>query len=81
MPIATLTSKGRVTIPKSIRERLGLDQGDRVEFALEEDGALRLKPLSRSVRELAGFLFRPDQPARTIAEINDSIAETVDLRS
>ena len=30
-----LTSKGQITVPKPIRERLGLKQGDRVEFVAE----------------------------------------------
>lgn len=32
---ATLTSKGQVTIPVEIRERLGLQQGDQIEFTSE----------------------------------------------
>ena len=34
----TLTSKGQVTIPKRIRDALGLDSGSLVDFALNEDG-------------------------------------------
>ena len=30
-----VTSKGQVTVPKEIRERLGLKTGDRLEFVLE----------------------------------------------
>jgi AbrB family looped-hinge helix DNA binding protein len=30
-----VTSKGQVTVPKPIRERLGLKQGDRIEFVEE----------------------------------------------
>jgi AbrB family looped-hinge helix DNA binding protein len=37
-----ITSKGQVTIPKVVRERLGLKTGDELEF-VEEDGVYRLK--------------------------------------
>jgi AbrB family looped-hinge helix DNA binding protein len=32
---ATVTSKGQITIPAEVRKRLGLRQGDRVEFVME----------------------------------------------
>ena len=41
---ATLTSKGQVTIPKRIREQLGLEAGTEIEFILDEDGSLRVRP-------------------------------------
>lgn len=34
MEIASVTSKGQVTIPKSLRQQLGLRQGSKVEFVL-----------------------------------------------
>jgi len=37
---ATVTSKGQVTIPQQIRRRLGLKQGDRIEFIIENGGAV-----------------------------------------
>lgn len=48
---ATVTSKGQVTIPKRIRDSLGLQAGTEVEFILEEDGTIRVRqkkpPLER----------------------------------
>ena len=44
MPTSTLTSKGRVTIPKRIRQRLGLRVGDRLEFRIDERGKLLVEP-------------------------------------
>jgi len=40
---ATLTSKGQITIPKEVREALGLDAGDRVYFRVSEGGAVMTK--------------------------------------
>jgi len=37
-----ITSKGQVTIPKDVRERLGLRSGDEIEF-VEEDGDYRVR--------------------------------------
>ena len=56
MSRATLTSKGQVTIPKDVRDRLGLESGDRVVFEFEGD-AVRLRVERRkSLVELMGSL-------------------------
>ena len=39
----TLTSTGKITIPREIREQLGLKPGDQVLFFLSEDGTLMLR--------------------------------------
>lgn len=36
--LATLTSKGQVTLPKPIRQALGVDAGGKIAFQLREDG-------------------------------------------
>ena len=38
MTIATLTSKGQTTVPREIRERLGLEPGDQLHFTLLPNG-------------------------------------------
>jgi antitoxin PrlF len=40
---ATLTSKGQLTIPKEVREALGLEAGDRVYFSVHQGGAVLTK--------------------------------------
>jgi len=39
----TLTSKGQITLPKDIRDRLALKQGDRFDIAIGRDGLLTLE--------------------------------------
>ena len=39
-PSSTISSKGQVTIPQEVRLRLGLQEGDRVEFVVEGDRTL-----------------------------------------
>ncbi len=38
----TVTSKGQVTIPKAVRERLGIVAGDPVDFEMAPDGRVVL---------------------------------------
>jgi AbrB family looped-hinge helix DNA binding protein len=37
LPSSTISSKGQITVPQEIRHRLGLKEGDRVEFVVEKD--------------------------------------------
>ena len=37
MEVTSVTSKGQVTIPKGVRQQLGIRQGSRIEFALVAD--------------------------------------------
>jgi AbrB family looped-hinge helix DNA binding protein len=67
-----LTSKGQTTIPKDVREYLGLRPGDRIEFVLTEDKTVLLKPATRPVTDLRGFLPKPVRPV-TIEEMNAAI--------
>ena len=73
MPEATLTTKGQVTIPKAVRDHLKLETGARLEFVIEDDGTVVLKPLTRHVRELAGLLYRPRRRAVAVEEMDEGI--------
>ena len=50
--IATVTTKGQVTIPKAIRDQMGIRPNDKVDFILE-DGRVVLRTL-KPLRELRG---------------------------
>ncbi|WP_038250704.1 AbrB/MazE/SpoVT family DNA-binding domain-containing protein [Ghiorsea bivora] len=54
----TLTSKGQVTIPKAVRNRLHLKEGDKLEFVLHEH-SVEIIPLSGSVKDLKGMVSKP----------------------
>jgi AbrB family looped-hinge helix DNA binding protein len=47
MAASTLTTKGRITIPKEVRDRLGVRGGDRIVFQFDEQDRLILRPESR----------------------------------
>ena len=58
MNTAKVTSKGQVTIPKEVRELLAIETGDRLAFALEEDGRLRVSRIRHEARPLRGMLSK-----------------------
>ncbi|MGH7961468.1 MAG: AbrB/MazE/SpoVT family DNA-binding domain-containing protein [Candidatus Binatia bacterium] len=53
--VTTMTSKGQVTIPKAIRDEVGLKHRDRIEFTLE-NGSARLRRARLSLAEITGML-------------------------
>ena len=53
---ATLTSKGQLTVPKDVRDRLGLKSGDRVVFKVEGDSVRLRVERRKSLGELMGSL-------------------------
>ncbi len=72
--LATLTSKGQVTIPKKARAALNLDTGDRVEFIIDDDGRLFILPVTRSVKTLKGMLPKPASPI-SLEAMDEAIAQ------
>lgn len=69
MPAAKLTSKGQMVVPKSIRERLGLHPGDRLDFVVQDDGNVLIRPATENVVRLKGLLRRPGRPSVTVEEM------------
>jgi antitoxin PrlF len=63
MAIATLTSKGQITLPKEVREHLHLGTVDRLEFVIRSDGEVHVQPVAGSYRDLRGMLRRPGRRA------------------
>lgn len=73
--IATVTSKGQVTIPREVRVRLGITTGDRLEFEVLPNGTLTAKKRRQgSLADVLGILQRPGQRAVSVEEMNEAIA-------
>ncbi len=56
MPNSTLTSKGQLTLPKAIRERLNVRPGDRVEFRVNRKGQVLVEAATVDLLTLRGRL-------------------------
>ncbi len=74
MPSATVTSKGQVTIPKSIRRALRVAEGDRLDFVVEQEGRVVVRVGAADVSELKGLLRRPGRRAVSVEAMNAAIA-------
>jgi AbrB family looped-hinge helix DNA binding protein len=74
---ATITSKGQITLPKALRDRLHLSAGDRVEFVLEENDVVRMVPRTTSVTRLKGMLPKPERPV-SVEAMSEAIAKGSD---
>jgi antitoxin PrlF len=44
----TVTRKGQVTIPKQVRDRLGINPGSKIDFEVAEDGRAFLRKVGKS---------------------------------
>lgn len=73
MTTATVTSKGQITIPASVRQALAVDAGDRVEFVQIEPGQFLFVAANHSVTELKGMFGKPAKVV-SIEDMNRAIA-------
>lgn len=59
MPIAVLTSKGQITVPKEVRKALNLKPSEKVIVVVEGDQAV-IKPLKGNILDIGGSVKIPD---------------------
>lgn len=78
MPSATMTSKGQMTLPKEVRDDLGLQPGDRVDI-VKQDGVYVLRARNVPITQLAGMLGKapagPLTPEEEDARFTSALAE------
>jgi len=67
---STLTSKGQTTIPKSIRDGLGMKAGDRMTFTLMPDGVVVMRVKNKHVADLAGLLHKKGRKAVPVERLS-----------
>lgn len=72
MPASTITSKGQITLPKSVRERLGVRPGDRIAFRIATDGTVTVEAETVDLRSLRGSV-KSTVSGVSVEDMNDVI--------
>lgn len=72
MDTATVTSKGQITIPAAVRERLGLRRGDRLTFHIRPDGVVELAPVRVDLLSLCETMV-PEVQGITLEDMEEAI--------
>ena len=73
--LATLTTKGQITLPKEIRDRLGLDAGSILDFQVLPDNTITARPVKPDARSIRGLLKSPHAGPLTVAQMDEGIAQ------
>ncbi|HMD31331.1 MAG TPA: type II toxin-antitoxin system PrlF family antitoxin [Candidatus Acidoferrales bacterium] len=71
---SAITTKGQATIPKAVREHLGLKPGDRVKFFVHPDGTVVLLP-KLPAASLRGMIKSRRRRPVTVAQMAEAIAK------
>lgn len=77
MTIATVTSKGQVTIPKMVRDKLRLHAGDKLEFIITQNGDTLLRPVTKKVDDIFGRLHKPGRKPVSVEEMDLAIRRRI----
>ena len=75
MSVSVLTSKGQTTIPKNVRNFLGLEPNDKI-FYMVEGKRVILKPLKGNILDLRGSVATKDKPI-DFKKLRDTTREKV----
>lgn len=73
MSDSRLTTKGRVTIPRDIRDRLRIKFGGRLRFRITDSGQVVLEAIKYHVAELYGLLQRKSKKPVPVEAMDEAI--------
>ena len=59
--IATVTSKGQLTLPIEVRRKLGINPGTKVDVIISDENRMEIIPLTNSIKNLKGMVPKPSQ--------------------
>ena len=79
MAIAKLTTKGQITVPKDVRDALGVQPGDRIAFTIRRDGTVTVAADTIDIRSLRGRL-KPDIRGVTVEDMREAIRQSAAKR-
>ena len=74
MPSSVVTSKGQITIPVEVRQRLGLETGHRVDFVEIAGGQYAIVAATVDLKSLRGSIAKPPKPV-SIEDMNRAIRD------
>jgi antitoxin PrlF len=76
---ATVSSKGQITLPKAIREQLGIQTGSRIRFVLDAHGGFQGEPVLYDLEDLWAMADAASRPRRamTAAEMDAAKAKRI----
>ena len=63
----TMSIKGQVTIPRDVRDRLGLQAGDKLAWSLLSNGTIVCRPKTRRLVDLIGILDKAGEPGVSVS--------------
>lgn len=79
--VATVSSKGQVTIPVDVRRRLGVGTADKVAFVMTDDGKVELRPERFTLESILGSLAAlPNESLDLDREIAEATSEAATKR-
>ena len=70
----TLTSKGQLTLPKEIRDRLKLAPGAILDFQIQADGTITARHVQPDARRIRGLLESPHAAPWTVEQMDQAVA-------
>lgn len=74
---ATVTSKGQITLPKPLREGLGLKRGSRIRFRVDPDGGLRGDTVLVELEDLWATADQGRRPKRAMTRAQMEAAKVL----
>lgn len=73
----TVTSKGQLTLPKRLRDALGIEAGTKLDLKLDENGGFAGRKVKDDPLALFGMFHQPGRKPATLEEMDDAIAEGI----
>jgi AbrB family looped-hinge helix DNA binding protein len=73
---ATVTSKGQVTLPKELRQRLGIQSGSRIRFSIPVSGPVQVERVLYDLEDLWRMADEGGRPGAVMSfqEMNEAKA-------
>ena len=72
---ATLTSKGQLTLPKEIRDRLSLDAGAILDIQIQADNTITARHIQPDARRIRGLLKSPHATPLTVEQTDAAVSK------